>query len=1089
MSLATLRPLFLLLGVALVGCTDAVGVVVGPDLGSPCPAAQSPCGDACVDLANDVKNCGACGTACDPGNVCVGGHCILTCALGLTACSASDGGAAAGCVNLKTDVGNCGACGKACPPGNVCSNGQCAVSCQQGLTDCSGLCVNLESDNANCGVCGMACPMGQVCSNGQCAVSCQTGLTNCNGGCVNLATDNSNCGACATACAMGQVCSNSQCAVSCQPGYTVCSGACANLKYDIANCGMCGNACPPGNVCSNGQCAVSCQVGLTACNGLCTNLQSDLANCGMCGSACPPGNVCAAGQCAVSCVNGYSVCGGICVNLQIDLANCGQCGTACAMGQFCVGGVCGAKPCMTNNDCPSLVCTNNRCADPACNDMVKNGDESDVDCGGSCPPCAVGKGCRKGGDCTSGLCFNGLCVTPSCGDMIKNGSETDVDCGGNCPPCSVGKGCLVNGDCIDGACINNQCAPPTCNDMIKNGQETDVDCGGPMCPVCATNLGCKKGTDCASGICVNSQCQIPSCMDGVKNGNETDIDCGGMCPACAPAKGCMANGDCWNGLCQNGVCGHDAAVSVGGQGNPPFNANGDGSKLVVLDNNGNVTVDRANALLKIARYIYVSNSGEGTVSKIDPTTFKEVGRYCTAPGCNADPSRASVSLDGDAGIANRASYFLNGVQHPERASAVKIAGDLARCVDRNGNGKIDTATGSTAIPWPVNTTQSPDECVLWWTPLTRDRNGNQVGGAGTLPRSATWDSKSSPNGSLSSNFYVGLYGTQEVAQLDAATGAIVQQVAVGGAPYSSVFDRFGYLWIRDAISSRMIRVDTTKPGLPSAFVGPTPPCNYAITADSRGYIYDAGNTCVARMDPSSNNPQWESLSLPGACFPRGSSLDANFNYWVSDTCYGGYRVDASKPWGQGMTVVKQLPLTPNSGAYFLGTAIDGNGIPYFINTETSNLGASGGPNGTVYRVDPNNNYAITNIRVGTTPYVYSDLSGSQLALTAPTTGEYRKTFQSYCGSNATWTTMTWTDTVPQGTTLQVRYRAAADLVSLQTAPFVVAGTEPPAIAQPAAIALPNGTNTSYFQVSFGIATSDTQNKPTLGSVTVNYTCP
>ncbi|MBU1258113.1 MAG: hypothetical protein KJ549_06400, partial [Alphaproteobacteria bacterium] len=38
------------------------------------------------------------------------------------------------CVNLKADNTNCGACGTACKPGEVCSTGKCAVSCQTGLT-------------------------------------------------------------------------------------------------------------------------------------------------------------------------------------------------------------------------------------------------------------------------------------------------------------------------------------------------------------------------------------------------------------------------------------------------------------------------------------------------------------------------------------------------------------------------------------------------------------------------------------------------------------------------------------------------------------------------------------------------------------------------------------------------------------------------------------------------------------------------------------------------------------------------------------------------------------------------------------------
>ncbi len=53
---------------------------------------------------------------------------------------------------------------------------------------------------------------------------------------------------------------------------------------------------------------------------------------------------------------------------------------------------------------------------PTCNDGVQNGNETGVDCGGSCPPCTT---------------------TPTCTDGIQNGNETGVDCGGSCPPCQT----------------------------------------------------------------------------------------------------------------------------------------------------------------------------------------------------------------------------------------------------------------------------------------------------------------------------------------------------------------------------------------------------------------------------------------------------------------------------------------------------------------------------------------------------------------------------------------------------------------------------------------------------------------------------
>ena len=54
-----------------------------------------------------------------------------------------------------------------------------------------------------------------------------------------------------------------------------------------------------------------------------------------------------------------------------------------------------------------------------------------MDCGGSCPTlCANKKGCTKAADCKSGVCSSGKCVEPSCTDGVKNGDETDIDCGG-----------------------------------------------------------------------------------------------------------------------------------------------------------------------------------------------------------------------------------------------------------------------------------------------------------------------------------------------------------------------------------------------------------------------------------------------------------------------------------------------------------------------------------------------------------------------------------------------------------------------------------------------------------------------------------
>jgi outer membrane protein assembly factor BamB len=142
----------------------------------------------------------------------------------------------------------------------------------------------------------------------------------------------------------------------------------------------------------------------------------------------------------------------------------------------------------------------------SCTDGVRDGKETDVDCGGgACPACPDGKGCLLGSDCVDKVCSGGSCVPPSCTDQVKNGTETDVDCGGSCSPCGFGKTCRQNADCKGMVCTGGACQA-TCNDGVKNGMETDVDCGGPTCMQCADTLGCAVDGDCQSGICQGGKC-------------------------------------------------------------------------------------------------------------------------------------------------------------------------------------------------------------------------------------------------------------------------------------------------------------------------------------------------------------------------------------------------------------------------------------------------------------------------------------------------------------------------------------------------------------------------------------------------------
>ncbi|MFH1849938.1 MAG: Ig-like domain-containing protein [archaeon] len=73
---------------------------------------------------------------------------------------------------------------------------------------------------------------------------------------------------------------------------------------------------------------------------------------------------------------------------------------------------------------------------PRCDDLILNADETDIDCGGSCPLCSVGKRCFADSDCATEWCHLGRCALPSCNDGVKNQDEEGVDCGGPCEPCA-----------------------------------------------------------------------------------------------------------------------------------------------------------------------------------------------------------------------------------------------------------------------------------------------------------------------------------------------------------------------------------------------------------------------------------------------------------------------------------------------------------------------------------------------------------------------------------------------------------------------------------------------------------------------------
>ena len=96
----------------------------------------------------------------------------------------------------------------------------------------------------------------------------------------------------------------------------------------------------------------------------------------------------------------------------------GKCKGVLPNGAVCAGGTCQSGICMATAapPVPPPVAPLPR---STCTDGVRNGDETDIDCGGSCARCVNGRRCAVSNDCASGLCSNQTCQEctpgPSCG--------------------------------------------------------------------------------------------------------------------------------------------------------------------------------------------------------------------------------------------------------------------------------------------------------------------------------------------------------------------------------------------------------------------------------------------------------------------------------------------------------------------------------------------------------------------------------------------------------------------------------------------------------------------------------------------------
>lgn len=232
-----------------------------------------------------------------------------------------------------------------------------------------------------------------------------------------------------------------------------------------------------------------------------------------------------------------------------------QCGGPCEFLSPANG--CSLTTCV---DCPSVLNAVQVCKSAACGfqcnpGYTTSGDhcvrDGDTDAG---TLTSDGSACSIGGQCASGVCKNGECAPSRCDDRIKNGLETAVDCGGSCAPCEKGKTCSKDTDCDDGPCTNGVCGctPHTCTDPALSGQCGDNlndHCGGIA--VC----GCGSGQTCYQSACCNPQAACTAGGCGTVSACGSTVDCGTS--SCTGKQACFQN-KCCNPLakCPANSCGN-----------------------------------------------------------------------------------------------------------------------------------------------------------------------------------------------------------------------------------------------------------------------------------------------------------------------------------------------------------------------------------------------------------------------------------------------------------------------------------------------------------------------------------------------------
>jgi len=416
-----------------------------------------------------------------------------------------------------------------------------------------------------------------------------------------------------------------------------------------------------------------------------------------------------------------------------------------------------------------------------------------------------------------------------------------------------------------------------------------------------------------------------------------------------------------------------------------------------------------------ARFAYVANDPQSTVSKLDLSTANEVGRYYVGLSYNGtanSPSRTAIDSRGNAYVAARA-FGRDG-------AVSKIAGDRSFCVDRNMNGRIDSSAGGADIrPW------NQDECVIWSV---------LVGGSNSVPRAITID--------RNDRIWVGLYNYRRFDVLDPNDGHLIRSVGVSLHPYGAAIGRDGVLWFPNGCCGRptIQSINTETMAVSATFTPPGGVCDgsYGIAVDATGRVLVGGypQACASRYTPATNT--WERFATTSGAV-RGVTVDATGRIWAAshNWDYNPHWVTSWRADGTDRRVYTLSDsVTGNACAVPIGIGADFNGRIWTPCQYTSRIGI----------VDPDTARVQVLSNIGPNPYTYSDFTGFLRATITAPEGSYSRLYDSrWTCTNDTvphWAQLYYSAVTPADTRVTFWARTADTADRLGLSPTMRVATQP-----------------------------------------------